>query len=1164
MGGFSKYDACVCLMLVLGATSCGTSEAFLAVLSPDEEPAEQQGRYHRVSLDAAELLDRSPGLHVLPGVEFIAVSGAAGEVRITELGAGEAVAVRGAAREAAASADVGDVLYGDAPRAFAYRVTERLEHEGELSFRVTPLRITDVMYGDSEGALRSAGALTRRAALGGELDLGTDGEVSAGGGSRYTITADGRIDGEVDFSARITATPVYDGAAVTLNDEARAWSFPMDDADIDTNKATNGRVGFGVKNTGLLGANDTTSCWGSSRPERDDGTALTLKLGHLWHAGADRMSWSGKPVYAVGEGVVRLSNNRASYPGGVVVIEHRLTEPERLALGISGDRIYSQYGHVSASVSACDGDYDALIAEGTESCVVGAGDQIATIIDRGSNTHLHWEIRTQGSFDQNVVTDEQAAADPDTHCASPGTLPATYDRHTCRPAECTSRSDPNGPGYTYDNPLTSDDDDHTHPRRWGYMNPDWAISMLGGSDVSQVPRGPGEAAPELGGSATCSNQVNRDASVGDCRLLPCNAGSAAPDECDSAPANLYAGRHFWAVCQNDGTFQTLHTLADVNTYCAGALDARESYWNIDNQPRIDYATFMRKEYFAYGDAPSHTDNYCTTVNVATTKAELVALLPPNESVEAMPDDANVMITYRVCVNRFRLGLTGELAETIQGGLAKGAFTAVGVPAVEEPAALTVGPTPVAGTPLTLYADVSLTRSAGFASEGGTALGAFGVDQPRRDLAIGVAYEYGETVRYGEDAADALTLGAQVTDEAPELFLGARLELDSALTVSFRGEMELDALQVQGVGFGPLEVSSVYDVDASYDPTRGAAGAQTCYEGTISHELTADGSDGASLLIPGQLEQVAGRGGASSIDMGAARTFSSSHTGLCLDEDELARRRAMIDLGLLSSEQCAELAVEESGELREALEQESCLKAFMHHCFDPEGRCEGTIYSNLAYEMNWESDDTYRADAPSTRTIEDLDEADEAWIASLIDERVTQWGAAATYDPADTQCARAARVVRARDVDDCVVTMEYVLVEEHALEDYEAMEGEEREWYDRIAGIDPADPEQYAKRFTRGDTLSLCVRLAADFSEREASGLPARGSVEVTCGRRADSPHLGAEREGLSIAPHTFEREVEDLERFSTQLGCITSDGGCEMSYEAGEAPDFGLSQFTLP
>lgn len=161
------------------------------------------------------------------------------------------------------------------------------------------------------------------------------------------------------------------------------------------------------------------------------GGCFNKPLNQLVHAGEDWGTAAGTPVRAVGEGTVVYADN-ANYPGWVVVVRHDLTPSERTALGLSTSTIFSQYGHLS-NVSVQAGQQ------------VTAGQQLASVYNWGSNSHLHWEVRT--------------AETPD----------------------LCSRTKP-GPGYT---------DAATHPQNWGYLDPESSVLAL----------------QSAGGASTCDNNV---------------------------------------------------------------------------------------------------------------------------------------------------------------------------------------------------------------------------------------------------------------------------------------------------------------------------------------------------------------------------------------------------------------------------------------------------------------------------------------------------------------------------------------------------------------------------------------------------------------------------------------------------------------------------------
>lgn len=112
----------------------------------------------------------------------------------------------------------------------------------------------------------------------------------------------------------------------------------------------------------------------------DWGSCFNKPLNQLVHAGEDWQAPAGTPVYAMGEGVVVFAAF-VNYKGSVIVIRHDLDATERAALGITNTSIYSQYGHVDGLV----------VGYGSP---VTAGQQIGRVWDWGSNSHLHWEVRT--------------------------------------------------------------------------------------------------------------------------------------------------------------------------------------------------------------------------------------------------------------------------------------------------------------------------------------------------------------------------------------------------------------------------------------------------------------------------------------------------------------------------------------------------------------------------------------------------------------------------------------------------------------------------------------------------------------------------------------------------------------------------------------------------
>jgi uncharacterized repeat protein (TIGR01451 family) len=142
---------------------------------------------------------------------------------------------------------------------------------------------------------------------------------------------------------------------------------------------------------------------------------------NLFHAGQDRGKPANTTVSAVANGQVYwYDSGYATYPGRVVIIQHTLS---------NGSTVFSMYGHLGT----------VAVYSGQE---VTKGMAVGTMLDQGSNTHLHWEIRYNGIMG-NIYPN----------------------------ASCNSNWAP-GPGYTYPNT----------PESYGYTNPsDFVASHQGGS-----------------------------------------------------------------------------------------------------------------------------------------------------------------------------------------------------------------------------------------------------------------------------------------------------------------------------------------------------------------------------------------------------------------------------------------------------------------------------------------------------------------------------------------------------------------------------------------------------------------------------------------------------------------------------------------------------------
>jgi len=154
-----------------------------------------------------------------------------------------------------------------------------------------------------------------------------------------------------------------------------------------------------------------------------------VPFSRLYHAGIDLVALDGAgravwgqvanaPVHAVADGVVIFTQDAGS-DGHIIITEHWPAD---------GDPIYSVYWHVD----------QVQVAIGQP---VTRGQVIAVVADRGSNSHLHWEMRrfADGSS-----------------LFPPGTAGA---RGTCNGRFA-------GVGYTWD-----DDPAQAHPDVFGYLDP---------------------------------------------------------------------------------------------------------------------------------------------------------------------------------------------------------------------------------------------------------------------------------------------------------------------------------------------------------------------------------------------------------------------------------------------------------------------------------------------------------------------------------------------------------------------------------------------------------------------------------------------------------------------------------------------------------------------
>lgn len=216
----------------------------------------------------------------------------------------------------------------------------------------------------------------------------------------------------------------YEAPARISNLPAAATAF---DFPVDPPSGGEPSPWFASYNQQNLFLTNLSSCYGKS-------------YSSLQHTAEDFFRPAGTRVFAVADGLVVYSED-ASYPGAVVIIEHELSPEWQYSSGYQ--RVYSVYAHL---------DINGLVSTWSR---VKRGQYIGRLLDQGKNTHLHFEIRTQGDMTGILV---------------------------CPASKQTSLA---GPGYT---------DSGIHPGNFGYLSPSlWiqqhrAILQTGGFLTLRAPR----------------------------------------------------------------------------------------------------------------------------------------------------------------------------------------------------------------------------------------------------------------------------------------------------------------------------------------------------------------------------------------------------------------------------------------------------------------------------------------------------------------------------------------------------------------------------------------------------------------------------------------------------------------------------------------------------
>lgn len=134
------------------------------------------------------------------------------------------------------------------------------------------------------------------------------------------------------------------------------------------------------------------TAYGVKNPDLPGGTCFGVPWPQVYHAGqdlyrTDGKSTAGAPVTAVADGEVVYANPDLNYPGLVVILMHKLGDPDQPVL-------YSVYAHLD--------DNSLEVAQGQQ---VKRGDLLGTVMRQrysgrfpehhpdGDDSHLHFELR---------------------------------------------------------------------------------------------------------------------------------------------------------------------------------------------------------------------------------------------------------------------------------------------------------------------------------------------------------------------------------------------------------------------------------------------------------------------------------------------------------------------------------------------------------------------------------------------------------------------------------------------------------------------------------------------------------------------------------------------------------------------------------------------------
>jgi len=245
---------------------------------------------------------------------------------------------------------------------------------------------------------------------------------------------------------------------------------------------------------------------------------------YLFHAGQDRAKPANTAIFSVANGQVYwYDSGYSNYPGRIVIVRHRMPD---------GSSVYSMYGHLN-TVSVSLGQN------------ISKGTQIGTILDQGSNSHVHWEIRYNGNMG-NIY--------PNSSCNA-GWAP--------------------GPGYTYPN----------GPDSYGYTNPvNFVNAHSGGGGncgLTSIPSGYNQCANE-GGYCSFSGTANVIYGANSCYTSPRSFSNGTACNNDVFGDPLSGVQKFCYTNGSGGGGSWGYQLFDLGDYNGDKYENNQTITNLTN------------------------------------------------------------------------------------------------------------------------------------------------------------------------------------------------------------------------------------------------------------------------------------------------------------------------------------------------------------------------------------------------------------------------------------------------------------------------------------------------------------------------------------------------------------------------------------------------------